>query len=366
MRVLHLCPDYPYTALYGHLIGKLSDHIDNIVYIQQSELPLKATYPIVYLGRDFGFFDRLLFFRKQYCVINDIKHRKLTENIEVIHAHTLFSSGYEAYKLKKEYGVPYVVAVRNTDVNVFFHYMPHLRHIGVKVMLSASAVIFLSPAYQNQVIKQYVPPRLRDIIRKKSYVIPNGIDDFYLNNTPDGLKKNDNKSVSIIYVGEISHNKNLPSTLKACYILKNRGYQIKYRVVGKILDSDLNALSQDPIVEYHNYCDKSEIINYYRESDVFVMPSLTETFGLVYAEALSQGLPIIYSKGQGIDGYFEEGYVGYHVVSKNAEEIANSIEQIIADLHNMSERAILASRRFNWSDIALEYVGLYKLILNNK
>lgn len=366
MHALHLCPDYPYTALYGHLIGKLSNHVDNIVYIQQSELPLKAPCPIVFLGKDFGVFDRLLYFRKQYCVINDIKRRKLTENIDIIHAHTLFSSGYEAYKLNKEYGVPYVVAVRNTDVNVFFRYMPHLRHLGVKVMLSASAVIFLSPAYQNQVITQYVPPQLRDKIRKKSYVIPNGIDDFYLNNTPVGFKNTDNKSIKIIYVGEISHNKNLPTTLKACYMLKNRGYQIKYLIVGKILDSDLNALTKDPIVEYHNYCDKSEIINYYRESDVFVMPSLTETFGLVYAEALSQGLPIIYSKGQGIDGYFEEGYVGYHVVSKDAEEIANSIEQVLSDLHDMSERAILASRIFNWSEIALEYARLYKLIISNK
>ena len=45
------------------------------------------------------------------------------------------------------------------------------------------------------------------------------------------------------------------------------------------------------------------------------MPSRYETFGLVYGEAMSQGLPIIYSKGQGVDGYFKEGTVGYGVVS---------------------------------------------------
>jgi len=43
------------------------------------------------------------------------------------------------------------------------------------------------------------------------------------------------------------------------------------------------------------------------------MPSITETFGLVYAEALSQGLPVLYTRGQGFDRQFEEGEVGYAV-----------------------------------------------------
>ena len=38
----------------------------------------------------------------------------------------------------------------------------------------------------------------------------------------------------------------------------------------------------------------------YRENDIYVMPSIIETFGLVYAEAMSQGLPVIYTRGQGL------------------------------------------------------------------
>ena len=41
------------------------------------------------------------------------------------------------------------------------------------------------------------------------------------------------------------------------------------------------------------------------------MPSITETFGLVYGEALSQGLLIIYTKGQGFDGQIKEKLAGY-------------------------------------------------------
>ena len=68
----------------------------------------------------------------------------LADGVDVIHPHTVFSGGYVARLLKKTYGIPYIVAVRNTDVNVFFKYMFHLRRIGVRVMQDASCVVFLS------------------------------------------------------------------------------------------------------------------------------------------------------------------------------------------------------------------------------
>ena len=55
------------------------------------------------------------------------------------------------------------------------------------------------------------------------------------------------------------------------------------------------------------------------------MLSIMETFGLVYAEAMSQGLPIIYTKGQGFDEQFDEGKVGYHADCFNIEEIVKRI-----------------------------------------
>ena len=47
-----------------------------------------------------------------------------------------------------------------------------------------------------------------------------------------------------------------------------------------------------------------------KEHQIFAMPSFNETFGLVYIEALSQNLPILYTKSEGIYKYFEEGHFG--------------------------------------------------------
>jgi len=105
---------------------------------------------------------------------------------------------------------------------------------------------------------------------------------------------------------------------------------------------------------------KEELINYYRDADVFVLPSIRETFGLVYAEAMTQGLPVIYSKGQGFDRQFEEGTVGFHAESRNAEEIADRIEDIMSNYQTISENCVRLSDRFNWSEIAKEYQRLYE------
>ena len=54
---------------------------------------------------------------------------------------------------------------------------------------------------------------------------------------------------------------------------------------------------------YGEITDKKTLKNLYRENDMFVMPSKNETFGLVYIEALLQGLPILYAKNEGIEGF---------------------------------------------------------------
>ena len=72
----------------------------------------------------------------------------------MVHAYTLFTDGNCARALSKKYGIPYGVAVRNTDVNNFFKMMPHLRGRGIKIMLGAKAVFFLSEAYREQVFEK--------------------------------------------------------------------------------------------------------------------------------------------------------------------------------------------------------------------
>ena len=95
------------------------------------------------------------------------------------------------------------------------------------------------------------------------------------------------------------------------------------------------------------------------------MPSAPESFGLVYVEALSQGLPIIYTKGEGFDGYYEEGEVGWAVDPRNPAEIANRVEKILCDYEGFADRIehLNLEHDFSWPLVARKYMKLYGEIL---
>ena len=128
----------------------------------------------------------------------------------------------------------------------------------------------------------------------------------------------------------------------------------------------IGRLSQMEGRRFHTpkFMKKEELINYYRQSDIFVMPSITETFGLTYAEALSQSTPIIYSKNQGFDGYYEDGIIGYSVNSKNVKEIAEAIIKIVNNYDFISSNCTINIDVFNWETIVKIYLKIYTQIMN--
>ena len=100
---------------------------------------------------------------------------------------------------------------------------------------------------------------------------------------------------------------------------------------------------------------KEKIRAFYDQADIFIMPSLRETFGTVYIEALSQGLPVLYTKGQGIDGYFEEGSVGYGCDPVDVSDAVDKVIRIANSYTSMSKQCIMASRQFCWEIVANQY-----------
>ena len=308
--------------------------------------------------------DRLFYYKKQDRILNAVCETYNCDQYECIHAYTLFSDGNVALNLSEKYGIPYVVAIRNTDVNDFFRLMPHLRGRGIEIMRKASAVFFLSNAYLDQVFKKYIPVKYHDEILQKTHIIPNGIDDFWLNNSNVQSKRIDIKTgVKLVYAGRIDKNKNIPTTQKAMSILSDRGINTTLTIVGKIEDKkEYLKILKNKRTRYLPAMPKEKLIDEYKKADIFVMPSFTESFGLVYAEAMSQGLPVIYSKGQGFDDQFAEGTVGFHVTSDDPKSVADGIEKIIDSFDAIRERTAVNARKFNWEDIAKRYVTIYKKI----
>jgi len=366
MKVLHINCNYMGTALHQTMV----EHLDRLGAENTVFAPVYSLENAVITPREnvvackcFHKWDRIWFYRKQRKIQKALESEIAVGEFDLLHAYTLFTDGNCAYALSKKYNIPYVVAVRNTDVNTFFKWMPHLRSRGVEILTNAKAVFFLSEAYKKQVFNNYVPTALQGALEAKSYVIPNGIDVFWHENVQTKERKNCHNPVRLIFAGRIDANKNITTTQAAMRVLQDRGYHTHLTVVGKVADKTVfDRIVRDAHTTYIPPKDKSELIHIYRDNDIFVMPSHTESFGLVYAEAMSQGLPVIYTKGQGFDGQFPEGEVGYHVDDHSKEAVADGIERIVKSYGEISGRCLKNIERFRWMDICETYKSIYREI----
>lgn len=361
LKLLQICSYYMGSGIYKNLFKELEDsEIDeNILYYASNESNLSDVPENFIISQPYKRYDRLIFSIKHNKVYKDVV-TKVNSDFNLSHAHSLISNGYIAYNLKKAYNIPYIVAVRNTDLFVFFRYLIHIRPLGVKILKNAEKVIFISPKYKEITLNKFVPLQIREQIEKKSVVIPNGIDDYYLNNTFKGRKSIDDV-IKLIYVGRVDDlNKNIRKLIKACDILISKNKKIELTLVGSLKRNWFKKLYlEKSYIRHIPQTDKEGVRKELMNSHIFVMPSKRETFGLVYVEAMSQGLPVIYTENQGFDGQFEEGEVGYHIKSHDAKDIANKILMVVDNYDEISSRVVERSLKFNWKDISKKYIQIY-------
>ena len=366
MKILHINRNYIDTPLHQLMVEKLEKlgH-KNAVFVPRFCGEESTVTPNVnaIVCECFKQWHRLFYGYKQRKIIRAAETAMDCEECDLIHAYTVFTDGNCARELSKKHNIPYVVSVRNTDINGFFRLMPHLRGRGIRIMRDAAAIFFLSDSYKQQVFDQYVPLKYRTELEAKTHIIPNGIDDFWFDNQPEtSLEIAD--TIKLIYAGRIDRNKNIPTTQKAMQILRERGYDVLLTVVGRVEDKKVfKMIKRDPYTQCLPAQPKESLLDIYRAHNIFVMPSFTESFGLVYAEALSQGLPVIYTKGQGFDNQFPEGVVGYHVSAYDAVDVADGIEKVIKNYSNIIPNTVSSAKVFNWTEITSRYDGIYKTIL---
>src|SRR5699024_2314840 len=344
MKLLHICSYYVGNKLYKNMVENLATkNIDQTVYIPvrskahlgKNKLP-ESVRTVDYKYRNIlNKFDRFFFKRKINKQKKDIEKNVINKNPpEVIHAHTVFSDGGTAYLLNKKYGIKYILNVRNTDINYYYKYAIHLRPFMYKILLNAESIVFISHAYKRR-MHSLLPSHISKKIEQKLHVIPNGIDEYWHKNAEAKDYSIQSKKINLLFIGSINKNKNLYATILACKRLMEEGYDVTLHVIGngpKLEDAEklcADLSIQDNVIFYGYIDDKKRLLSIYRSSDIFVMPSYRETFGLVYIEAMSQGLPVIYSRNQGIDGYFIDGEVGYSIDPNDFKSIVIAVEKIV-------------------------------------
>lgn len=375
MQVLHINSNYLTSKLHENLLDHLeNENIHNTVYMPikeetQENFLYESKYE-VYHPIAFKNIDKFIFTYKQRKIYQKLKQTVNPAQYDIIHAHTLFTDGNVAYRLNKEYGIPYIVAVRGfTDIDGFFKKRINLRKRGRQILKHADKIIFLSETNRQELLSKYIKNEtFKKEIMEKSIIIPNGINAEYFENKGQPKKLDPSKPIRFIQVGQIRKRKNGLGSIQAIKLfMEKTGIEAQLLFVGKIVEKDyaeqINKKGQG-LVTIHSPVEVNELISIYRENDIFIMPSFSETFGLVYPEAMSQGLPVLYTKGQGFDGQYEDGYVGYPACADNPKDIAEKIQWIVKDYKELSENALEAYDKFNWEILSENYKEIYLNIVD--
>ena len=366
MKILHINTNYNVSTIYKNMVNSFIDNLnfDSKVFYPTEKNNGNTNSDPEFLDRIpcLTKFDRLTFFKRNKKMLREFFKKYDENSFNLILAYSLFSNGYLAYTIAKKINLPYIIIVQNTDVNLYLKKVIHLRGLGKRILKNAYKIVFISKPYKEKVIETYFNENEKEEIRKKSFVIPFGIDDYWVKNKAPKVNRLDKNNINLLYVGKINKNKNIGTTIKVCNYLINQGYNIKYTVVGNIENKSVyNKIKKFPYINYVPFVTKEDLLKIYRNNDIFIMVSFNETFGLVYAEAMSQGLPVIYTKGQGFDQHFRNGKIGYAVDPLNVKEIAQSIVEIIDNYKSIAQNCIELSGNFSWSNV----VNKYKLMLDN-
>ncbi|WP_370895435.1 glycosyltransferase family 4 protein [Chryseobacterium gossypii] len=373
--ILHITNDYSGSTVYKNLIRELDTlGIEQIIYNPirdagrngKNKIDLSVSHSqIIYSNILSKYTDRIFYQKKIKKIVCDIESKVDLTKVTFIHAHTWYSDGGAAYELHKKYNIPYIVAVRNTDLNLFWKYFFHKRNYGRKIFLNASKIITISAVYKNRIFEDERLSSIIDKIKDKVEIIPNGVDPYWIQNKVSARKQiTDKDIIQLLYIGKFDKGKNIVNLIKAVKNINQNKNSPKLRLtlIGAKGNDEKRTLDLIKNDVYFNYLgridDLRELKKHFQQSDIFTMPSKAETFGLVYVEALLQGLPVLYTKNEGIDGFYNDS-IGEKVENTSVEEIQNKIEKLILNYYQYNFNIVELSQNHDWKKIAEIYRQLY-------
>jgi len=184
----------------------------------------------------------------------------------------------------------------------------------------------------------------------------------------------------ILFVGRLDPVKGLSFLLRALCDLRdmNPGLtkNLCLAIIGGDRESHLQSLvddvdciarmkqqyEQDDIVVFYGAQTQEVLPGYYSASDVCVMPSLYESFGMVALEAMACGIPVIASRVGGLTFTVRDGETGFLVPERNSKALADKLNLVLTDeclRQRLGHRASQVSLGYSWDIVADQLEALY-------
>lgn len=108
---------------------------------------------------------------------------------------------------------------------------------------------------------------------------------------------------------------------------------------------------------------RDELANYYNASEIVVLPSHYESFGIVALEAMSCGIPVIATDTTGVSGLFDEKYSSLITSANNPLLLAEKIKHLLinkSEYQKVSNEVLEKVKELSWENIADKFVNIIK------
>lgn len=161
--------------------------------------------------------------------------------------------------------------------------------------------------------------------------------------------------IVLLYVGRLAAEKNLRVALEAAEVARKGGFNIRMVVVGEgPLRQELETLY--PHAVFTGVKTGDELARHYASADVFLMPSQTETFGLVTLEAMASGLPVVAYNMAAAGECVRPGVDGYLAANESPEAFYEALQALLmSDSTLMGIDARAQAESLSWHMVARQF-----------
>jgi 1,2-diacylglycerol 3-alpha-glucosyltransferase len=292
------------------------------------------------------------------------------ENLEVVHSHTPFSLAYAAMIAAHRHDLPHVQTY-HTYLSHYRHYIPRLVRPSARAAESYSALLCNRCSVVTVPTRSIHDELRRFGVRRPIHVLPFGPDLRDYESAPvwrprEALAVSDDAPV-FLYAGRVAAEKNLVFLLESFAKIHDALDRAVMVFAGDgpqrtELQETAARLGVADSVRFAGFLDRQHLIDLYRDSDVFLFASKTETQGLVIVEAMAAGTPAVAVRAMGVRDVVRDGENGF-LAPEDAAALAERAVRVATDrelAQRLGAGGLATARRTSLQNGVLRLVEVYE------
>ena len=201
----------------------------------------------------------------------------------------------------------------------------------------------------------------KDLVKPKCVYIPNLVS--------KADKVSELKNLNLVSIGRLSHEKGFLDLIDVFALVQMKYPTAILNIIGdgeekEKINNKIKKYGLEKNVKMHGFLDKEHIGKILSESSIYVMTSLTESFGIVLLEAFSYGVPAVaFTSAEGANEIISNNWDGYLIEDRNIDEMAKRICNLMGNYSRrfiMGQNAIKKANKYSLEEVKEKWVKIIK------